>query len=176
MSFLARLWQQLDGWAAALAEWLPHLVAGLVVFAAFWLAAVLAARLLGRLLGRGPLAGNPVARLLARLTRATLLVLGVVTALGTLGMDVSALVAGLGLTGFAVGFALKDAISNMLAGVLVLLYKPFELDDRISVAGFEGRVLAIDLRYTTLEGEARRVYVPNAVLFSSPVQVLERGP
>ena len=176
MGFLAGLWSQVQGWLLVLVDWLPRLAAGLLVFCGFWLAARLAGRLLDRVLARGPLGDSPVARLLGRLARVTLLVLGAVTGLGTLGVDVSALVAGLGLTGFAVGFALKDAISNMLAGVLVLVYKPFVPDDRIAVAGFEGRVLAIDLRYTTLEGGDRRVYVPNAVLFNNPVQVLERAP
>ena len=56
---------------------------------------------------------------------------GLVTALGTLGVDVSALVAGLGLTGFALGFAVKDTISNILAGVLLLVYRPFSKKDYV---------------------------------------------
>ena len=67
----------------------------------------------------------PVVRLMAMAARVTLLVAGIVTALGTVGVDVSALVAGLGLTGFALGFAIKDTISNILAGVLLLVYRPF---------------------------------------------------
>ena len=51
--------------------------------------------------------------------------LGVITALGTIGVDVTGLVAGFGLTGFAVGFAMKDALANLLAGVMILLYRPF---------------------------------------------------
>ena len=47
------------------------------------------------------------------------MIFGFVTALGSVGVDVSALVAGLGLTGFALGFALKDTISNLLSGVLI---------------------------------------------------------
>ena len=50
---------------------------------------------------------------------------------GTVGVDVSALVAGLGLAGFAIGFALRDAVSNTLAGVLVLMYQPFRVGDDI---------------------------------------------
>jgi small-conductance mechanosensitive channel len=89
---------------------------------------------------------------------------------------VSALVAGLGLTGFALGFALRDVISNTLAGVLVLLYKPFRRGDRISVAGSEGVVSQIDLRYTTLVvDEETRVLVPNSTLFTNSIRVQPRS-
>ena len=66
--------------------------------------------------------------------------LGLITALGTIGINVSALVAGLGLTGFALGFALKDLVANVVAGVLVLVYRPFHRQDHVAVAGFEGTV------------------------------------
>ncbi len=101
--------------------------------------------------------------------------LGLVSGLGTMGIDVAALVAGLGLTGFALGFALRDAISNLLAGVLVMIYRPFRHGDRISVTGLEGTVVRIDLRYTTMQGEDRRFLIPNQVLFTNAITVLGRG-
>ena len=55
--------------------------------------------------------------------------------LGTLGINVSALVAGLGLTGFALGFAFRDALSNVLAGVMILLYHPFHRGDCANITG-----------------------------------------
>ena len=70
----------------------------------------------------------------ARAVRTTLIVIGFISALGTLGIDVTAMVAGLGLTGFALGFALKDVLSNAVAGVLILFYRPFALGDRIVVS------------------------------------------
>jgi small-conductance mechanosensitive channel len=100
--------------------------------------------------------------------------MGVITALGTAGVNVSALVAGLGLTGFALGFALRDALSNLLAGILILIYRPFKRHDRISVAGFEGIVIETDLRYTTLQGEDKRILIPNATLFTHSIVLLDR--
>jgi len=88
---------------------------------------------------------------------------------------VGALVAGLGLTGFAVGFAVKDIISNVLAGMLILVYEPFRRGDRINVAGMEGTVTAIDFRYTTLEAEGRRILVPNGNLFVKEIVVVGMG-
>jgi len=110
--------------------------------------------------------------LLARTSSITLLTFGFVTALGTLGINVSAIVAGLGLTGFALGFALKDTISNLLSGILILLYQPFKIGNAIRVSGYEGEVVSIDLRYTELNSEGNRVLIPNSKLFIDPITVL----
>ncbi|MER3447526.1 MAG: hypothetical protein C4291_12135 [Candidatus Dadabacteria bacterium] len=57
----------------------------------------------------------------------------------------------MGLTGFAIGFALKDILSNFVAGILMLIYHPYRCSDYISVSGLGGTVIEIDLRYTTLQ-------------------------
>jgi small-conductance mechanosensitive channel len=101
------------------------------------------------------------------------MIFGFVTALGTLGINVSALVAGLGLTGFALGFALKDTISNLLSGVLILLYRPFVMGNRIKISGYEGIVISIDLRYTELDAEGNKVLIPNSKLFTDPITVFQ---
>lgn len=154
---------------------LPRAGAALLTFLAFWAAARAADALLRRF-GRARRLDPDLTALLGRAARATLVAFGAVTALGTLGLDVRALVAGLGLTGFALGFALRDIISNTLAGVLILLHKPFQRGDRISVAGAEGVVSEIDLRYTTLVVDAgTRVLVPNSTLFTNSIRVERRG-
>jgi small-conductance mechanosensitive channel len=109
--------------------------------------------------------------LLASLARVSLTTLGVITALGTLGVNIQGIVAGLGLTGFALGFALKDSISNVLAGMMILLYRPFEVGDRIDIGGLAGRVVHVDLRYTELDNEKERVLVPNAKMLTDPIRV-----
>jgi len=116
-------------------------------------------------------AHGPLGELLASIARVGLLILGLVTALGTLGVNILGIVAGLGLTGFALGFALKDSIANLLAGVLILLYRPFEVGDRIDVGGLAGRVTHVDLRYTELDAESERVLVPNSKLLTDPIRV-----
>lgn len=111
----------------------------------------------------------PLAELLASIAHVSLSALGIITALGTLGVNIMGIVAGLGLTGFALGFALKDSIANVLAGVMVLLYRPFEPGDRIEIAGLSGRVAHVDLRYTELDNERERILVPNARMLTDPV-------
>ena len=115
---------------------------------------------------------NPaIVRLLGRTAKNLLTLLGLITALGTLGVDVSAMVAGLGLTGFALGFALKDILSNLISGILILLYEPFKLNDSIVVDKYEGKVVDINLRYTAISQAGNDVLVPNSFLFSKPISV-----
>ena len=157
----------------AAALFVPRLGAGLLVALAFWLVG----RVLRAAVSRY-LAGHldpSVAALICQALHLTALALGLVTALGTVGIDVTALVAGLGLTGFALGFALKDLVANMVAGVLVLVYRPFHRQDRVAVAGFEGVVREIDLRYTTLETDEQIILIPNQTLLANAVTI-SRGP
>ena len=114
---------------------------------------------------------SQLTKLFARIAKLILNAFGVISAFGTLGIDVSAMVAGLGLTGFALGFALKDTITNLLAGVLILLYKPFDIANEIQIASFKGKVISIDLRYTQLDDGGNKVLIPNAKLFTDPVVV-----
>ena len=121
-------------------------------------------------------AHGPLGELLASIARISLIVLGLITALGTLGVNIMGIVAGIGLTGFALGFALKDSISNLLAGVMILLYRPFEVGDRIDVGGLGGRVTHVNLRYTELESESERVLVPNSKMLTDPIRVAKAPP
>ena len=105
-----------------------------VVLLIFWILANVSKRAIIKISKKFELNAH-LTSLFARTAKITVLIFGVITALGTLGVDVSALVAGLGLTGFALGFALKDTISNLLAGVLILLYRPFGIGNRIKISG-----------------------------------------
>jgi len=142
------------------------------VFVAFWLAGITCQRIIRRIGDRSDLSED-ILGLMERTAKGGLLLLGAASALGTAGIDVSALVAGLGLTGFALGFALRDILSNLLAGVLILIYRPFQRKDRVSVAGFEGSVIDIDRRYTTLQAQDKKILIPNSTLFSNAVSVFQ---
>ena len=150
----------------------PKATAGILVFLLFWFASIVLSRITRRIGVRAHVTQDLLV-LIGRTISGALLIFGAITALATVGVNVSALVAGLGLTGFALGFALRDALSNLLAGVLILIYRPFHRNDTISVAGLEGRVIETDLRYTTLQGENKRILIPNAALFSNSIILME---
>lgn len=152
--------------------WMPRIIGVVVILIAFFILAKIVKRIIFSAAERLKLDSN-LTSLLARTSNITLMIFGFITALGTLGINVSALVAGLGLTGFALGYAMKDTISNLLSGVLILLYRPFETGDRIKVSGYEGIVISIDLRYTELDSEGNKVLIPNSKLFTDPITVLQ---
>ena len=115
-------------------------------------------------------------RLFGQVAFFTAMAVGGIMALANLGINVSALMASLGLIGLAVGLALKEIISNVFAGIMVILYKPFKENDHIAVTTFEGRVSEINLRYTTLEAGQQRIFVPNALVISNAVVVDTAAP
>lgn len=151
--------------------WAPRVVGGIVVILAFFIAAKITKRIIIKNAKRLKIDSN-LTLLLARASSIALIIFGIITALGTLGVDISALVTGLGLTGFAIGFALKDTISNFLSGILILLYRPFEVGHRIKISGYEGIVISIDLRYTELDSDGNKILIPNSKLFTDPITVL----
>lgn len=154
--------------------WLPKLAMAMAILFCFWVISKVAQTALKKSGDRLNLK-EPVHSLVSEVTKISILVFGVITSLGTLGINVSALVAGLGLSGFALGFALKDTISNLLAGVLILVYQPFDIDDYIIVSGQEGKVTHIDLRYTTLDGNEKTVLIPNSMVFANTVSILKKN-
>ena len=152
--------------------WAPRAIGVVAIFVIFFILAKIIKRIITSAAERFKYDVN-LTLLLARTSSITLTIFGFVTALGTLGINVSALVAGLGLTGFALGFAMKDTISNLLSGVLILIYRPFEKGNCIKILGYEGIVISIDLRYTELDSEGNRVLIPNSKLFTNPITVLQ---
>ncbi len=150
--------------------WLPKLAAVLFIIVLFFFLAKFVKRIILKLSEKLNLDPH-LTKFFAQASRIVFMLFGVITALGTIGINVSALVAGLGLTGFALGFAFKDTISNLLSGVLILLYRPFNINDKIKVAGFEGKVISVDLRYTKLDSKEGTVLIPNSKCFTDPVVV-----
>ena len=152
--------------------WAPKIGGVLFIILIFYILAKISKRIILKASTRLEI-DNHLSLLIARAARVTLIIFGFATALGTLGIDISAIVAGLGLTGFALGFALKDTISNIISGVMILLYRPFVMGNTIKIAGYEGRVVSIDLRYTELLSEGNKLLIPNSKLFTDPIIVLE---
>lgn len=152
----------LGGWLEQAGENLPRLVMATLVALFFLYLAGLLSRVLARSMKRRHT--NPeYVDLLARLLRGSVIVLGVVLALEQAGTDVSALLTGLGILGFTLGFALQDISKNFVAGLLILFTQPFTLGDVVEVAGFSGRVRDINLRDLVMEAnDGLYVRIPNA--------------
>ena len=151
--------------------WSVKILLSLIIFLAFLCLSTVMKKIICRIGRKTDPDKEAILILIGGITRTSLLIFGAITAMGTLGINVSALVAGLGLTGFALGFAFRDALSNILAGIMILLYHPFRRGDRVMITGLEGRVVGIDLRYTTLQNEAKTFLIPNSVLLTNAIVV-----
>jgi len=155
--------------------WAPKAPVGLLVFFAFWLCSLVVRNIFFRIGSRTESSTRYFLKVVGRALSLAILLFGGITALGTIGINVSALVAGLGLTGFALGFGLKDILANLVSGLLILLYRPFTLNEQISVAGMEGCVTEIDLRYTRLENAGKAYLIPNSTMITNTIMLVSRG-
>jgi small conductance mechanosensitive channel len=149
--------------------WAAKVATSLIIFLAFVLVSIVVKKIICRVGEHSDPQRETVVELIGATVRIALVIFGFVTAMGTLGINVSALVAGLGLTGFALGFAFRDALSNVLAGIMILFYHPFRRGDRVMIIGLEGIVTRIDLRYTTLQNETKTFLIPNSILLTNAI-------
>ncbi len=93
-----------------------------------------------------------------------------VIALGRLGVDVGPLVAGLGVTGFILGFAFKDTLGNFASGIMIALNQPFKVGDYVIVAGVEGAVRELNMMATVIAtADNKKIVVPNSSVWGGPV-------
>lgn len=117
-----------------------------------------------------------LARFLAKSGAVTIYSLAGMTALGTIGIDTSPLLTGIGITGFTVGFALKEVATNFLSGVMLVFGKPFKKGQWLKVLGssaqLEGEVQSIDARYVLLRTKDKSmVMIPSVVVYTNPILV-----
>lgn len=148
---------------------IPSALAALVVIGLFWVIAA-GVRWLIRIICRHIVEDLTVENLIKQVAYYTVWILGIIVALDAFGFDPLTVVTGLGLTSLALGFALKDIISNFISGILLLALRPFRLGDQIVVGDIEGNVERIELRATQLRTyDGRVVLVPNAEVFTSRI-------
>ncbi|HEY9855493.1 MAG TPA: mechanosensitive ion channel family protein [Stenomitos sp.] len=152
-----------------LIAFLPQLVVGFLVFGvAFFLAG--RTRSWVRTGVNRTVKGTDLGSALGQLAFGGVLVAGAIVATAVMGVGIGSLLAGMGVTGFVIGFALKDVLENYVAGLLLLFSRPFETGDQIRSGAFYGRVRAISTRATTIETyDGQEVILPNAQLFTNPL-------
>jgi small conductance mechanosensitive channel len=93
------------------------------------------------------------------------------------GLALGDLIALLGLSSVAVGFAFQDIFKNFLAGILLLVDQPFQVNDQIVVTDYEGTVKNIAIRATEIENyQGEIIVIPNSILFTNSVQVMTQNP
>ena len=154
------------GFVESFINGIPNLLTALAIFiVSLYLARILSNVLRRALQQRRAPAG--VVHLLAQLTLWSVIVAGTISALQRF-FNVTAFLTGLGILGFTIGFALQDIMKNFASGVILLLQQPFHVGETIGVKGFDGTVLAIDLRATEMRAaDGRVVILPNAEVLAN---------
>lgn len=148
---------------------LPALIGAGLVIMLTWLLAASVKRIVMGGAGHWEVDHNSKV-LVSRLGYGGVWVLGAVVALGVLGLDFATLVGTLGLTSVAIGFSLRDVLSNYFSGIILLVSRPFRLGDQIMIQDYEGTVTQIQLRATTIKTyDGRTVYIPNQEVFNASI-------
>jgi len=87
-----------------------------------------------------------------------------------LGINIAPLIAGLGVTGFILGFAFQESLGNLAAGMMIALNQPFKVGDYVSAGGVEGSVQELNMMAATLTtADFKKVMVPNKVIWGTPI-------
>ncbi len=96
--------------------------------------------------------------------------LGLLIALSQLGFELAPLLAGFGIAGVIIGFALQDTLSNFASGMMILIYRPFDVGDLINAGGVTGRVSHMSLVSTTIKTlDNQRLIVPNNKIWGDTI-------
>lgn len=145
------------------------IIALLLLFISFRLITWITRRIEKRLISRGK-ADKTLTTTLFYVIRIVLKVVVLTCLIGYLGIDTSGLAALIASLGVGIGLAVNGALSNLAGGVLILLTRPFKIDDYISSGGYEGTVEDIHIVFTKLRTvDNKVVYVPNGALSSSTI-------
>lgn len=105
------------------------------------------------------------------MTRRLVMLVGLLVALQQLGFQIGPILAGLGVIGFVLGFALQDTLGNLAAGVMILLYRPFDIGDVVSAGGVTGKVERLNISSTTmLTPDNQQLVVPNSAIWGGVIQ------
>lgn len=110
---------------------------------------------------------------LHKIVRYVITIISATIALQNLGVEVTMLITAFGVTGVVLSYGMKDIVANFIASILILGYKQFKINDYIKVSDFEGKVVDINLRYTTIENNNTTIFIPNIVLYTNPIAVIK---
>jgi small-conductance mechanosensitive channel len=145
------------------------LTAGAVLIITLWISAALETRLLRSATG-GELS---LRKAVSNATRALLMFVGVMLALSTVGIDLTALSVLGGAVGVGIGFGLQKLAANYISGFVILAERSMRIGDSVRVDNFEGIITEINARYTVVRSQAgRESIVPNEMLITSRVENL----
>ena len=164
--------ERVDGMVDGTIKLLPNIAIAIVVFVLILIAGKIAQKLIRKGFKEGSHAN--IGQVMGRLIKWAAILAGLLVATSIIVPSVGAaeLLSSLGIGGVAIGFAFKDILQNLLAGILILIRQPFKVGDIIEFDGYYGVVEEIETRCTimkTLDG--KQILIPNGQIYTNPVTV-----
>lgn len=139
----------------------PRLIVGILFLILGWMVASWVGKVFSKWLEKRHLE-PPVQLLLTRLLRLLVIAGFVMLAMQNLGIELLPLMAGLGVAGVGIGLALQGVLQNLVAGLVIIIVKPYRVSEYIEILGVHGEVQMIELFSTTLRhADQSRVVIPN---------------
>nr|WP_298415911.1 mechanosensitive ion channel family protein [uncultured Halomonas sp.] len=164
--------ERIDSWVDGAIRLLPNIVVAIVLLALFYAIGLLVRRIIRRQSIRRQRAN--LGDVLGGFVKWVIVLVGFLFAATIVipTLKPGDLFAGLGVSSVAIGFAFKDILQNWMAGLLILLRQPFNIDDQVEVNGYEGTVERIETRATIIRTyDGQRIVVPNSDIYTNAVQV-----
>jgi small conductance mechanosensitive channel len=168
-----------SGWSKSIVDMVAEeglkVLFRLLLVAAILFVSVQLANLVQKLVNRGlDSARVHISHLLRRMivatTRNLIIIFGVLIAISQLGISLGPLLAGLGVVGFIIGFALQDTLSNFASGLMILIYRPFDVGDVVEAGGVNGTISHMSLVNTTfMTFDNQSMVVPNNLIWASVI-------
>ncbi|WP_236617352.1 MULTISPECIES: mechanosensitive ion channel family protein [unclassified Lebetimonas] len=159
-------------------EFLNHIIRGLLIFDIFWVMYNLVCEFedwVYHLLGKYGKASRELASFLIKITKAFVVIIGIVAMLQEFGINVTGFIASLGLGGLAFALAAKDTAANLFGGIAILTDNIFKVGEWVKIGNAEGIVEDIGMRTTKIRAFDKRVIVvPNSVIAVSNVENFSR--
>jgi small conductance mechanosensitive channel len=151
-------------------KWVPPTIGVIVILVVAWFLSSWARRGARRAMDRAHFDAT-LGKFLSNIVRWLILTLAVITCMNLFGIESTSFAAVLGAAGLAVGLALQGSLSNLAAGIMLLIFRPFKIGDSIVAAGQTGKVNEIDLFQTTIDTpDGRRIIVPNGPIFGGVIE------
>jgi small-conductance mechanosensitive channel len=171
---MSQAWETVDDLAQSFVAAIPRFVLAIVLVAFFYVVGRFVRAMIERGAHDDEISRRTLRIALGRIAHGVIAIVGMLVSVTAAfpGFTPGNLIGTLGIGGVAIGFAFKDIFENFLAGILILVTRPFNIGDQIIYGSYEGTVEEIHTRATYLKTyDGRRVVIPNAQLFTNSVTV-----
>lgn len=149
---------------------MAQVATALVALAVLWMVAKILSLMISRAISRVPDISGLLRNFVARAAFWVVLAAGLLVLLATLGVNVGGLLALVGGASFVIAFAMQSTLANFAAGLMIMIYRPFDVGDHVDVAGVAGTVNGVSLVSTTITtADNRLVVIPNGNVWGSVI-------